>query len=105
MKYSCKVQRELSIEMMDAYMKRGYVFFLNIGTDEHLRGMQGSIVNTHNALYYCFRLFAEILPIAFICLYVMISDIVMAICICILVLLCLLITVFGFQQWIKRCGK
>ena len=26
-KYSCKVQRELSIEMMDAYMKRGYVFF------------------------------------------------------------------------------
>jgi ABC-type multidrug transport system fused ATPase/permease subunit len=104
-KYSCKVQRELSIEMMDAYMKRGYVFFLNAGTGELLRGMQGSIVNTYNALYHCFRLFAEILTIAFICLYVMVSDIVMAICICILALLCLLITVFGFQQWIKRCGE
>ena len=26
-KYSCKVQRELSIEMMQSYMERGYVFF------------------------------------------------------------------------------
>ena len=28
-KYACKVQRELSVEMMDSYMKRGYVFFIN----------------------------------------------------------------------------
>ncbi len=104
-KYSCKVQRELSIEMMDAYMKRGYVFFLKASTGELLRGMQGSIVNTYNALYHCFRLFAEALTIAFICLYIMVSDIIMAMCVCVLAFLCLLIIVFGFQKWIRKCGE
>ena len=104
-KYSCKVQRELSIEMMDAYMKRGYIFFLNVSTGELLRGMQGSIVNTYNALYHCFRLFAEVLTITFICLYIMVSDIIMAMCVCVLAFLCLLIIIFGFQKWIKRCGE
>lgn len=104
-KYSCKVQRELSIEMMDAYMKRGYIFFLNVSTGELLRGMQGSIVNTYNALYHCFRLFAEVLTITFICLYIMVSDIIMAMCVCVLAFLCLLIIIFGFQKWIRKCGE
>ena len=104
-KYACKVQRELSTEMMDSYMKRGYVFFLNTSTGELLRGMRDSITNTYNALYQIFRLLAELLAIAFICAYIMISDITMAVCVILLAVICLLIVVLGFQKWVKKCGE
>ena len=104
-KYACKVQRELSIEMLGSYMGRGYVFFLNAGTGELLRGMLNSISNTYTGLYQIFRLFAEAVTIAFICIYIMVSDIITAVCVIILALLCLLIVVLGCQKWVKRCGE
>ncbi len=104
-KYACKVQRELSIEMMDSYMKRGYAFFLNTSTGELLRGMQGSISNTYNAMYQIFRLLAEMFTIIFICLYIMVTDIMMAMCVVFLAAICLLLVVLGCQKWMKRCGE
>lgn len=104
-KYACKIQRELSIEMLDSYMKRGYVFFLNAGTGELLRGMQGSITNTYNGLYQMFKLFAEVITITLICAYIMISDVVMAVCVVALASICLLIVVLGCQKWVKKCGE
>lgn len=104
-KYACKVQRELSIEMMESYMKRGYVFFLNTGTGELLRGMQGSISNTYIALSQIFKLLAEVLTIFFICIYIMCTDIAMALCVVVLAVICLLIVVLGCQKWVKKCGE
>ena len=45
-KYACKVQRELSVEMMKSYLGRGYSFFLNSNTGTLLRGMTNSINGT-----------------------------------------------------------
>lgn len=104
-KFACKVQRELSIEMLDSYMKRGYVFFMNAGTGDLLRGMLNSISNTYSGLYQIFKLFAEAVTIAFICVYIMFSDIVTAICVILLAMLCLIIVLFGCQKWVKKCGE
>ena len=104
-KYACKVQRELSIEMMDSYMKRGYIFFLNTGTGELLRGMNSGISDTYNGLYQIFKLFAEAVTIISICVYIMISDITMAVCVVVLASICLLIVVLGCQKWVKQCGE
>lgn len=104
-KYACKVERELSIEMMNSYMKRGYVFFLNAGTGELMRGMINGINYTYNGLYQVFKLLAEIVTIAFICIYIMISDVIMAICVVALASVCLLMVVFGCQKWVKKCGE
>ena len=46
-KYACKVQRELSVEMMKSYLGRGYSFFLNSNTSSLLRGMTNSINGTY----------------------------------------------------------
>lgn len=104
-KYSCKVQRELGIEMLDSYMKRGYVFFLNVGTGELIRGIDRGINNTYLGLYQIFRLFAEMMTIMFICIYIMRSDIVMAVCVVVLAGICLLLVVLGCQKWVKKCGE
>ena len=104
-KYACKVQRELSVEMIDSYMKRGYVFFLNTSTGELMRGVSSGITNTYTALYQLFRLLAEMLTVVCICIFIMSTDIVMAVCVIALALVCLLIVVLGCQRWIKRCGE
>lgn len=101
-KYACKVQRELASEMLESYMKRGYVFFLNVSTGELLRGINASINNTYSALNHLFKLFAEALTVGLICLYVMISDPVMAACIVILAGVCLTLVFLFFQNKIKK---
>lgn len=103
-KFACKVQRELSVEMMDAYMQRGYVFFLNSGTGELMRGILNSITNAYTGLYQIFRLIAEVMTIVFICIYIMFTDIVMAGCVVGLAGICLLIVLFVCQKWVKKCG-
>lgn len=104
-KYACKVQQELSVEMLDSYMKRGYVFFLNAGTGDLMRGMLNSISNTYTGLYQIFKLFAEAMTILFICIYIMLSDIGMALCVVCLAAVCLLLVVLVCQKQVKRCGE
>jgi ABC-type multidrug transport system fused ATPase/permease subunit len=104
-KYSCKVQRELSTEMMYSYMGRGYAFFINTSTGELLRGMRDSIANTYTSMYNLFKLLAEALTIAFICVYIMITDIVMAVCVVTLAVICLGIVVLVCQKKVKGYGE
>lgn len=104
-KYSCKVQRELSVEMMESYMSRGYVFFLNMGTGELMRGVTGSISNTYAALFQVFKLLAEALTVVCICIYIMFTDIAMALCVILLALICLAFVVLCCQKWVKKCGE
>lgn len=104
-KYSCKVQRELTVEMMNSYMKRGYLFFKNTTTGELLRGMQGSIGSVYEGLYQCFKLLAELLTVFCIIIYVMLSDIAMALCVVILAILCIIIVILGFRKWTQMAGR
>ena len=104
-KFACKVQRELSAEMMENYMKRGYLFFSETTTGELLRGMIGSISNVYEGLYQVFRLLAEALTVFCIVIYVMVSDWMMALCVVVLALLCLLLVATGFKRWIQRSGE
>lgn len=104
-KYACKIQRELSVEMMQDYMKRGYLFFLNTTTGELLRGMQRGIESVYEGFYQIFKLMAEALTVLCICIYVMISDWMMAICVIALAVVCLLLVVLGFRRWTQRAGQ
>lgn len=104
-KYACKVQRELSLEMLESYMKRGYIFFLNAGTGELIRGMQSSIINTYTGLYQLFKLLAEVMTIFFICIYIMLTDSIMAFCVIGLAIICLVLVVFVCQKQARKCGE
>lgn len=104
-KYACKVQRELSVEMMRSYMGRGYAYFLKVNTGEVLRGMTTSIYNTFNALLQLLRIFAEILTVLCICIFIMATDFTMAISIMLLSVICLVAVMYGFRNWMKVCGE
>ena len=104
-KFTCKIQRELSVEMMSSYMKRGYIFFLDAGIGELLRGIQSSVDGVQMGLYQFFRIVVEALTIAFISIYVMISDIRIAVCMIVLALVGVLVMAVGCQNWIKKCSE
>lgn len=104
-KFACKVQRELSVEMLENYMRRGYLFFSETTTGELLRGMLGSISNVYEGLYQVFRLLAEALTVFCIVIYVMVSDWMMALCVVVLALLCLVFVATGFKRWTQRSGE
>ena len=104
-KFACKVQRELSVEMLENYMRRGYLFFAETTTGELLRGMFGSISNVYEGLYQVFRLCAEVLTVICIVIYVMVSDWMMSLCVVVLALLCLLLVATGFKRWTQRSGE
>ncbi|MCM1182518.1 MAG: ATP-binding cassette domain-containing protein [Roseburia sp.] len=101
-RYACKVQRELSVEMLESYMRRGYVFFLNTGTGELMRGMSGAISQCYEALYRTFRLVAEVTMIAFISVYIMVADIILAACIIAISVVCMTVVMILSQRWIKK---
>ena len=104
-KFACKVQRELSVEMLENYMRRGYLFFSETTTGELLRGMIGSISNVYEGLYQVFRLLAEALTVFCSVIYVMVSDWMMALCVVVLALLCLVLVATGFKRWTQRSGE
>lgn len=104
-KYACKVQRELSVEMMKSYLGRGYSFFLNSNTSTLLRGMTNSINGTYEALYQIFKIMAEIFTVACICVYILMMDAMLAFWVIGLAALCLLCVAFGFRKWMKKCGN
>lgn len=104
-KYSCKIQRELSVEMMDSYMKRGYVFFIDSSLGNLLRGMQSSISSTYTALVQFFSLVSEFLTILFICIFILLSDWKMALCIMVLSGLCLLAVALVFQKSVRKASQ
>ena len=104
-KYACKVQRELTVEMMQDYMRRGYLFFLNTTTGELLRGMSGSIGSVYEGICQTFKLFAEAFTVVCIIIYVMFSDWTMALCVVLLAIACLLVVVMGSRKWTQKAGQ
>lgn len=104
-KYSCKVQRELSIRIINSYVKRGYSFFLNTTAGDVLRGIGGSISGVYMILNQFFRILAEMLTIICICGYLIIQDAVLAGTVIVLAMFCVALTVLIFRRRVKYHGE
>ncbi len=104
-KYSCKVQRELSIKIINSYVNRGYSFFLNTNAGDVLRGIGGSISGVYMILNQFFGILAEMLTIACICGYLIIEDAVLAGTIIVLALFCVVLTLLIFRKKVKYFGE
>lgn len=103
-KYSCKVKRELSVNMMKSYMDRGYRFFLNVNTSELLRGVSADTNAVYNLLSQLFKNIVDCMTVLMICIFVLITDWVMAAGMVLLALLCLIIIYGGFRTKMKTLG-
>ena len=104
-KYSTKVQRELSLQMLYSYMGRGYSFFRLTNTATLLRGVNSSVAGVYNIIYQFMRILAEVLTITCIFIFVVYTDWKMAVTMIALVGVCLLLVLHIFKDITKRAGN
>lgn len=104
-KYSCKIQRELSVLMLDSYMQRNYEFFVNNNTGNLIRGLTNDITGVYGVIYQSLRILTELMTLTCICIYICISDFGLAITLIILSAICLIVVVFGFRKQMGKLGE
>lgn len=103
--YSCKVQKEVAIKMMNSYMKRGYPFFLDMNISKLLRGVGGDVSGLYNVIFQSFKIITEGLTAVCICIFIMVTDFYMALAIAGIGLICVILIVGVFKNKMTRYGK
>lgn len=103
-KFSVKVKRELSEKILHSYMEREYVFFLGINTADVMRGVAYDVTGVYEVLLQLFRIMAEGLTAACICIFIVRADITMAACIVVLMGFSLGLLVLVFRNKMKKIG-
>lgn len=73
-KYAYKVKRELSIRVLRAYMKQGYIFFVENNTSRLLEGIGNDIEGVYNIINVFFSIITKGLTIVCIGIYIVMQS-------------------------------
>lgn len=103
-KYSTRIQRELSVLMMESYMKRGYLFFVQVNTSDLLRGIMSDVSAVYYMIYNAFRVIAEVLTSFAIVAFIILTDFWMAACVIVLAGICFVTVILGFRKPMQKLG-
>lgn len=103
-KFQCKIQKELSVNMLDLYMRRPYTFFVEKNSGELLRGITSDVDGVYSILDLSFKMIAELLTALMICVFIFITNATLAIAIIFLAGGCLVGITLGFKRVLKIMG-
>lgn len=103
--YSTKIQKELSVTMLNSYMSRPYTFFLDVNTAEILRGCQNDVIGVYQIVANLLSAFAEWITIVAIGCYIIYIDAVIACSVLILLIIVMLCIIIFFKPALKKGGN
>lgn len=103
-KYACKIQGELSVYIMESYMNQGYSFFLSRSIGDLQRSIAADVNGVYNVLLSCIKIFVEVVTIIAICIFILLTDPIMAGAVLVLALVCLLLISNCFRVTMKKAG-
>ena len=103
-KYTCKIYRELSIRVLNSYMRQGYIFFLSNNTSRLMQGIGSDISGINNILKTIFSILTKILTIMTIGIFILAQSKSLAITLLILSVGCLCLVQFGFRKSMVKNG-
>ena len=104
LKYSYKVQRELSTRVLGAYMKQGYLFFVNNNSARLLQGIGADVASVYSILNAMFNTTNKLLTILCIGIFIVFQSFDMALMLIMLTLLCFIIIQFIFRRRMRNNG-
>lgn len=104
-RYSNKVNRELSTMVLETYMNRDYDFFLDYGTSKVMRDVSSDPSSVNTILIAFFSITTEVLTVVMIITYIVASDLAMALCIMLIAILCMFIIYHYFKPQMVKCGR
>lgn len=103
-KFSAKIQREISVKVLVSYLSQGYEFFLGKNFGELNRGVAADPSSLYNLLFNVFRLISETLTIGLICIFMFLADWQLAFIVFLMAFLCLGIIYFFFRKSMYKAG-
>lgn len=103
--YATKVQKNLSVKMLRAYMGRPYVFFLDTNSSEILRGCRDDIDEVYVVLSYLMTILTQCLTVAMIGIFIIWTDPFIATGVLVLMAVVLLGIVLLFKPHLKKAGR
>ena len=103
-KFSAKIQREISVKILISYLSQGYEFFLGKNFGELYRGVATDPMAMYKLMFHIFRLISELLTIGLICLFMFYTDWQLATVIFCMALICLAIIYFFFRKSMYKAG-
>lgn len=99
------LERDLSVLMLDSYMKRPYTFFLEANSGDILRGVNSDISGVAQIVDGFFGLFSELFTFVMICIFLIYLNPVIAIGLVASISICAVLIVYVFKGKINRLGK
>lgn len=104
LKFSYKVQRELSKRVLASYMKQGYLFFVNNNSSRLLQGVGADVAAVYEMLNSIFSMVTKLLTIVGIGLFIVIQSKDMALLLIVLSVICLGIIQLIFRKSMRENG-
>ncbi len=103
-KFSSKIQREMTIKMMASYMSRGYSFFLTTNMGEILRGVSSDSSVAYTVLNNLFRVLSDVLTMILVSIVLVAADWSLALTTIVMAGICVLLTYYLFRRRMYQVG-
>ncbi len=103
--FAAKLEREIAVKLMNAYLKRPYEFFLNTNSSVILRGVTQDVTGVYNILLCVFTILAESLTVTVLGVFLLFQDWAIAIGAMALATGSMLLMTLGMKGKMKRAGK
>lgn len=104
-RYRSKVQKELSTQILNAYMHKSYEDFISINTAGVVRGIGIDVTGVYNLLDNLFRFTSEFLTAVLIGLFLIYTDLFMAIFIIAVAGCCFALITIGLKRKTKYLSE
>lgn len=103
-KFRCRFQKDLSTKMLASYMKRPYVYFLDINSAEIMRTITTDVFGVFEILQNGFKFLSEFFTVALIGIFTIYIDSVMALEILLIAGVCFSGITFFFKNRLSMIG-
>lgn len=103
--YRSNLQKDLSVKMLSLYMKRDYEYYIGVNTAEIIRSIGTDISGVYNLLDNLFRFLGEAFTAILISVFIIYTDIVMALSIIIIASMCFALLTIGLKKKNKQLGE
>ncbi len=104
-RFSNIIFREISAKIMKSYMSRDYCFFMNANTGELITSTSNDVSGVYSILYFGLKIIAEVLTAGSICIFIFVSDWIMALAVVVIALCCLLVVTLFFKERMRKYGE
>ena len=100
-----KVEKEISMRLMNSYLGRQYTFHINTNTATLLRSIVYDITGVSATLTSIFTIMMECMSAFLIIIVLFVTDYVMALTMAVSAVVALLVTILGFRKTMRREGQ